>query len=158
MSSGPYGLGVRSDFEPDGRAVGPTQPQQIVGDDAVADQALEETLAGLRVVEPRRVERPHVGLGRLRREAEHEFEMRVGGERDRACLPTEADVDALVDGLEEPRKRLGAHLGSRPEDAEESVGTSRELYRLEGAHPWLRLRSRGAASCFVSADIAVRAP
>ena len=59
----------------------------------------------------RRVKRPDVRLGRLRGVAEHQLEVRVGGQRDGAGAADQAAVDALVDRLEEARQRLGAKSG-----------------------------------------------
>ena len=60
----------------------------------------------LRVDEPRRVERPDVALGGLRRVAEDQLEVGVGGEgRRRRRVARSADVHALVHRLEQPRER-----------------------------------------------------
>ena len=108
---GTVGLGVRRDLEPDRRPVGAPHAEQVVGDDAVAHQTLEEAVAGLRVVESRRVKRPDIRLGRFRGVSQHQFEVGVGGQRGGTGAADQAAVDALVDRLEEARERLGAKSG-----------------------------------------------
>ena len=46
--------------------------------------------------------------GVVGRVAEHDPEVRVGGDRQVVARPEQADVDALVHRLEQPRERLGA--------------------------------------------------
>ena len=52
-------------------------------------------------------------LGGLDAEAEHQLEMRVGGERLARRAVDRPDVDALVDRLEETRERFGRGLRAR---------------------------------------------
>ncbi len=60
------------------RPVGAPQPQQVVGDRAVAREPLDERLARLRIDEPLQLERAHVLLRRFRRVAEHQLQVRIG--------------------------------------------------------------------------------
>ena len=55
-------LGVRGDLDPDRDAIGAAQPQQVVGDGAVALQPRDEAVARLRIDEAIRLERPDLGL------------------------------------------------------------------------------------------------
>ena len=66
-----------------------------------------ENLARLRIVETARIERTDVGFRRLGREAQDEFQMRIGREGAAAGGRDEADVDAFVDFLEETGQRVG---------------------------------------------------
>ena len=92
-----------------GVAIGAAQPQQVVGDRAVAREPLDERrrapadrrsapASNGRTSSPRR-------LGGV---AEHQFEVGIGREGVACRRPsTRADVDAFVDGFEQPRERLG---------------------------------------------------
>ena len=71
-------LGVSRHLHPHERAVGATQPQQIVGGGAVTAQAIDKSLARLRVGETLDFERTHVLFRRVRRIAEHQFQVRIG--------------------------------------------------------------------------------
>ena len=106
-------LRVRRHFHPHGRLVGAAQPEQVVRDRPVALQPAEEAVARLRIDEVLELERPHFVLGRVDAEAEHQLQVRVGGERLARCAVDRADVDTFVDGLEEPGKRFGGRLGPR---------------------------------------------
>ena len=100
-------LGVRGDLDPDRDAIGAAQPQQVVGDRAVALQPRDEAVARLRIDEAIGLERADLGLGRVRGVAEHQLEVGIGGRRVRVSGPSNgADVDALVDRFEQPRERL----------------------------------------------------
>jgi hypothetical protein len=100
---GPH-LGVRRHLDPHRGAVGAPQPQQIAFDDAVAGQLQEEVVARLLVDEALAVERPDLGSRHVVGPAEHQPQVRVGGERGRfsGVAAGKADVDALTDGVEEP--------------------------------------------------------
>ena len=75
------GSGVRGDLDPDRRAVRPAQPQQVVGDRAVALQPLDEPVARLRVDEALQSRTGGPPLRRLRGIAENQLEIRIGRER-----------------------------------------------------------------------------
>ena len=103
-------LGVRGHFDPHQRAVGATQAQQVVGHRAVAPQPVDELLARLRIDEEIDLERPHFIARRVGGKAEHQLEVGIGEERRAAAGVHQADVDALVHGLEQPRERLGGEV------------------------------------------------
>ena len=103
-------LGVRGDLDPDRDAIRAAQAQQVVRDRAVALEPRDEPVARLRIDEAIGVERAHVRLGRVRREAEHQLEVGIGGDRPRVRSVNGADVDALVDRLEQPRERFDVRL------------------------------------------------
>ena len=88
--------------------VGAAQAEQVVGDGAVAREAVDENGARALVGEAIRLERAERILRRVGRIAEHDPEVRVGRDGDVVAGAERADVDAFVHGLEEPRERLGA--------------------------------------------------
>ena len=59
------------------------------------------------------LERPHLVLGRFDAEAEHQLQVRVGGQRLARGAVDRADVDTFVDGLEQPGERFGGRLRAR---------------------------------------------
>ena len=59
------------------------------------------------------LERPHLVLGGFDTEAEHQFEMRVGGQRLTHGAVDRADIDTFVDGFEQPGERFGGRLRAR---------------------------------------------
>lgn len=104
-------FGVRGDLDPDRGAVEAAEAEQIVGDDPIAPEALEERLARLRIDEPGSRERMEVSFRGLQRIAEDLFEMRVRRDGGGVRRSKQADVDALMDRLEQPRERVGPRLG-----------------------------------------------
>ena len=99
-------LGVGGDLDPDGDAIRAAQAEEIVRHRAVALEPGDEPVARQRIDEAIRLERAHVRLGRVRREAEHQLEVGIRGHRPRVRPVNGADVHALVDRLEQPRERL----------------------------------------------------
>src|SRR4051812_28040389 len=116
---------MRGELDPAGAAVRPLQLDEILGDGAIGRQPLQKRLAGLRVIEPRGIERTHIRFRGLRTVAEDEFEVRVRGERARSRRADEANVDALVYGVEQPDQRVGSRFGAGIEVAR---GHRRRLY------------------------------
>ena len=101
-------FGARRQFDPDGRAVGAAQAEQVVADGAVGAQAIEERDARLRIDEAIVVERADLGFGRFAGVAEDQFQVRVGGDRRGPLGADRADVHAFEDGVEEPCERCRA--------------------------------------------------
>ena len=99
-------LGVRRHLDPHERAIGATQPQQVIGDRAVAPQPLEKQLTRLRIDEEIDLEGSDLIAGRVGGEAEHQLEERVGEKRRAAARVHQSDVDAFVHGLEQAREGL----------------------------------------------------
>ena len=95
------------------RAVGAPQTQQVVVDGAVGRQPLDERDARLRIDEAIAIERTDVGFRRFAGVAEDQLEVRVGGDRRRGVGRDCPDVDAFMNGFEEPRERcrLAASTG-----------------------------------------------
>src|SRR5204862_3038613 len=93
--------------DPDRDAIGAAQPQQVIGDGAVALEPRDEPVARHRIEEAIRLERTHVRCGRVPREAEHQLEMGIGGRGAGVRAVNRADVDAFVHRLEQPRERFG---------------------------------------------------
>ena len=125
-------LGVRGDFDPDRRPIGAAQPQQVVGDRAVALQPLDEAVARLRIDEAIGLERTDVRLRRVGRVAEHQLEMGIGG-RASAC-PART-------------RRRCRRLRGPPRTAARTPRRRRELAGVTGAlgtsRDHRRLRARG---------------
>ena len=91
----------RRELDPDGVAVGAAQTQQIVVDGSIRRQPLEKAGARMRVDEAIEIERAHVLFGGVARVPEDQLEMRIGGDRRRRTGTDRADVDALMDRLEQ---------------------------------------------------------
>ena len=101
---------VRVDLNPNRLVVGPPQPEQVVGHGAVAHQSFDEPAPRLGVDEPIVVERADLTVIGLRREPEHQLQVRVGAEsRSFAVVRERAEVDAFVGSLEESDQR-GAQI------------------------------------------------
>ena len=94
------------DLDPHRAAVGPPETDEVVADGAVAAQPRDEVGAGPVVEEPFGRERPHPLVGLVRVEPEHELQVRIGPQRLDAGGFEGADVDALGDGLVQPREQL----------------------------------------------------
>ena len=98
-------VGVRGDFNPHRCGIFASEPQQVVRYCAVPCETIEEGGPCLRVDEAQWLKRPDVGRGRLGRIAEHELQMRVGGDRRVLRSSDDAQVHPLVDRLEETVQR-----------------------------------------------------
>ncbi len=72
------------------------------------DEAFEEGHTRLRIDESIAIERPHVGLRRFAWVAEDELQMWIGGDGRGRIRADRSDVDALMNGFEQTRERLGA--------------------------------------------------
>jgi hypothetical protein len=104
---------VRRHFNPDERPVRATQPKQVIGDRGVSSQPIEELLARLLIDESLDLERTNLGGRRIGGVSEHQFQIRIRGDRLRALQIDDADVDAFVNGLEQARERFsGSGVGS----------------------------------------------
>jgi hypothetical protein len=95
---------VGGDFDPDERAIRAAEPKQVVGHRAVPAQTVEKLLARERIDEAFDLEGSHFSGVGLPREAEHQFQIRIRRERGRGSGFDEADVDAFMYRLEQPRE------------------------------------------------------
>ena len=107
-------IGAAGELDPDGAVVRAPQAQQVVGDRAVGRQPLEERQ---RAPADRRSDSRSNGrtsvFGRLARVAEDQLEVRIGGDRRGRLGAERPDVDAFVNGFEQPRERRGALVHER---------------------------------------------
>ena len=76
--------------------------------DAVGYEAFEEGNTRLWIDESIAIERPHVGLRHFARVAEDELQMWIGSDGRGRIRADRSDVDALMNGFEQTRERLGA--------------------------------------------------
>ena len=95
-------------LHPDRALIRAPEAKQIVGDRAVLGEPIEEGDTRLRIDETIAVEGAHVGFGRFAGIAEHQLQMRVGGDGLGRFRTERPDVHAFVDRLKETCKRLGA--------------------------------------------------
>ena len=102
---------VRRDFDPERGAVHPAEAEQIVGDGAVAGEAVEQCGARGGIDEALGVERADVRGRRVGRPPEEQFQVRVRCGRGARCLCEGAQIDALVDHLEEAGERFRGRGG-----------------------------------------------
>ena len=98
------------DLHPDRGAVRPAEAEQVVGDGAVGREALHERDARLRIDKTLAVERTNLALGRVAGEAEDQLEVGIGCDRGRIVRADRPDVDALVNGLEQPGEGCGPSI------------------------------------------------
>ena len=105
------GLRLAGDLDPQGGAVGAAEPQEVVGDGAVAAQPLEQRRPRRGIDETGRVERADVlgrGVGGV---AEEQSQVGVGGAGGAPRVGQRSEVDALVHHLEEARVRVRRQAG-----------------------------------------------
>ena len=105
---------MRRDLDPHRNTIRAAKPHQVVADGAVALEPFDEVLAGLLIDEPVRLERLHLVLWRVGREAEHQLQVRVRGDRARLRTVERPDEDPLVDGLEQACERFGRGVDHLP--------------------------------------------
>ena len=127
-------LGARRDFDPHGRAVGAPQAQQVIVARAVAGQLLQEIA---RAPARRRTDRGRTAGRRCRAPrpaaAEHQAQMRIGGERRRFVEADEADVDAFAQRIEQAGERVVVE----PAGAREVARRTSSGHGLVGRRPGL---------------------
>ena len=104
--AGGKALGVGGDLDPHRRSVHAPQAEQVGADLAVAADLVQEIDARLIVDEPIGGEREHDGRRRVGRPAEHDLQVRIGGEGRGLVAADEADVHALLERFEEVRERV----------------------------------------------------
>ncbi len=109
-------LRMRRDLDPHRGSVGTSQPQEVIGDRMIAREPLDERVARLQIDEAFRIEWTDLFDRSLGHEAEYELQERVGRERARRLRRDEADVNAFVNGLEEPCEFLWSGVGHRHRD------------------------------------------
>ena len=100
----PFVLGMCRDFRPHRRAVGPPEPEEVIGERLVAREPVGEGTSGLNVHELVLVEGAHVLDGCFTGISEHQLEVRIREQRFGAVAAEEADIDPFVDRFEEPGK------------------------------------------------------
>ena len=97
------------DFDPHRLAVTSLQAKQIVGNGSLVDESCQERRSRGRIDEALRSKKDDLRFRRLRRVAEHDLEMWIGGESRSVAVvrntTDRADVHALVYGFEEARER-----------------------------------------------------